>query len=157
MNKQYILIKQNINLLFNHVIHENMSYISLIKKRENIKNLYLNEYKKLDNKKEKMWKCDDIKKWDINYENFNVDNIRLLKDKKYAKSKMLYKETKEYEKIKNNFEYINYMNKNELDFFLNNYFMSFKYFLQNFVKGYYPSLNDFINSLSNLSSYINEN
>ena len=155
INKQNILVIKNINFLFNFTLHESLAYVSLTKKRENIKNLYINEYKKLDQKKEKMWKYEDIKKWEINYENFNVDNVLLLKDKKYAKSKMLYKETKEFEIIKNNFEYINHMNRTELEFFLNNYFNGFKYCIQNFVKDFYPTLNDFINSWSSLSVFVN--
>ena len=155
IKKQNILVKKNISFFYNFVLHDSLAYVSLIKKRENIKNLYITEYKKLDQKKEKLWKYEDIKKWEINYENFNVDNILLLKDKKYAKSKMLYKESKELEKIKNNFEYINYMNKNELEYFLNNYLDGFKIFMQNFVKDFYPTLNDFINSWSSLSVFIN--
>ena len=155
IKKQNILVKKNISFFYNFVLHESLSYVSLIKKRENIKNLFINEYKKLDQKKEKIWKNEDIKKWEINYENFNVDNALLLKDKKYAKSKMLYKETKEFEKIKNNFEYINHTYKTELDYFLSNYLNGFKYFIQNFVKEFYPTLNDFINSWSSLSVFIN--
>ena len=155
IKKQNILVKKYIGFYYNFTLHESLAYLSLIKKRENIKNLYINEYKKLDQKKEKMWKYEDIKKWEINYENFNVDNILLLKDKKYAKSKMLYKETKEFEVIKNNFEYINYMNKNELDYFLDNFIYGFKYFMQNFVRDFYPTLNEFINSWSGLSVFVN--
>ena len=155
IKKQNILVKRNISFFYNFVLHESLSYVSLIKKRENIKNLFINEYKKLDQKKEKIWKNEDIKKWEINYENFKIDNALLLKDKKYAKSKMLYKETKEFEKIKNNFEYINHTYKTELDYFLNNYLNGFKYFIQNFVKEFYPTLNDFINSWSSLSVFIN--
>ena len=155
IKKQSNLVKKNISFFYNYALHESLAYVSLIKKRENIKKLYINEYTKLDQKKEKLWKYEDIKKWEINYENFNVDNVLLLKDKKYAKSKMLYKETKEFEIIKNNFEYINYMNKSELEYFLNNYLDGFKYFIQNFVKEFYPTLNDFINSWSSLSVFIN--
>ena len=155
IKKQNILVKKYIGFYYNFTLHESLAYLSLIKKRENIKHLYINEYKKLDQKKEKMWKYEDIKKWEINYENFNVDNILLLKDKKYAKSKMLYKETKEFEVIKNNFEYINYMNKNELDYFLDNFIYGFKYFMQNFVRDFYPTLNEFINSWSGLSVFVN--
>ena len=155
IKKQNILVKKNISFFFNFTLHESLAYVSLIKKRENIKNLYINEYKKLDQKKEKLWKYEDIKKWEINYDNFNIDSILLLKDKKYAKSKMLYKETKEFEIIKNNFEYINYMNKSELEYFLNNYLSAFKYCIQNFVRDFYPTLNDFINSWSSLSVFVN--
>ena len=155
IKKQNILVKKYISFYYNFTLHESLAYVSLIKKRENIKNLYINEYKKLDQKKERMWKYEDIKKWEINYDNFNVDNILLLKDKKYAKSRMLYKETQEFEIIKNNFEYINYMNKNELEFFLNNFLDGYKYFIQNFVKEFYPTLNDFINSWSSLSVFVN--
>ena len=155
IKKQNILVKKYISFYYNFTLHESLAYVSLIKKRENIKNLYINEYKKLDQKKERMWKYEDIKKWEINYDNFNVDNILLLKDKKYAKSRMLYKETQEFEIIKNNFEYINYMNKNELESFLNNFLDGYKYFIQNFVKEFYPTLNDFINSWSSLSVFVN--
>ena len=86
IKKQNILVKKYISFYYNFTLHESLAYVSLIKKRENIKNLYINEYKKLDQKKERMWKYEDIKKWEINYDNFNVDNILLLKDTKYAKS-----------------------------------------------------------------------
>ena len=155
--KQNLLVKKNINSFYKYCLNESLSYLSLIKKRENIKNLYINEFKKLDLKKEKMWKYEDIKKWGINYEKnkFEIDNVKLLKDKKYAKKKMLYKETLELEIIKNNFGYINHMNKKELDYFLNNYLDGFKIFIMNFVKEFYPTLNDFINFWSDLSVFLN--
>ena len=158
INKQNILVQKNINAFYKFCINEELAYLSLIKTRENIKNLYINEYKKLDNKKEKMWKFEDIKKWGINYElklNYEIDNVKLLKDKKYAKKKMLHKESQELEIIKNNFGYINYMNKEELQPFLDNYLIGFKIFISNFVKEFYPTLNDFINSWSNLSIFVN--
>jgi len=158
ISKQNLLVKKNINAFYKYCLNESISYLSLIKKRENIKNLYINEYQKLDLKKEKMWKYEDIKKWGINYEknkNFEIDNVKLLKDKKYAKKKMLYKETLELEIIKNNFGYINHMNKKELDYFLNNYLEGFKIFIMNFVKEFYPTLNDFINFWSDLSVFVN--
>ena len=51
INKQNILVQKNINAFYKFCINEELAYLSLIKKRENIKNLYINEYKKLDNKK----------------------------------------------------------------------------------------------------------
>ena len=158
ISKQNILVKKNINAFYRYCLNESLSYLSLIKKRENIKNLYINEYKKLDSKKEKMWKYEDIKKWGINYEknkNFEIDNIKLLKDKNYAKKKMLYKETLELEIIKNNFGYINHINKKELDYFLDNYLSGYKTFIMNFVKEFYPTLNDFMNYWSDLSVLVN--
>ena len=68
---------------------------------------------------------------------------------------MLHKESQELEIIKNNFGYINYMNKEELQPFLDNYLIGFKIFISNFVKEFYPTLNDFINSWSNLSIFVN--
>ena len=68
---------------------------------------------------------------------------------------MLYKETLELEIIKNNFGYINHMNKKELDYFLSNYLDGFKIFIMNFVKEFYPTLNDFINFWSDLSVFVN--
>ena len=158
IEKQNLLVKKNINAFYKFCLNEDMEYLYLIKKRENIKNLYINEYRKLDIKKEKMWRYEDIKKWGINYEknkNFELDNVKLLKDKKYAKKKMLYKETQELEIIKNNFGYINHMNKKELDFFIDNYLSGFKVFIMNFVKEFYPTLNDFINYWSDLSIFVN--
>ena len=158
ISKQNLLVKKNINTFYKFCLNESLSYLSLIKKRENIKNLYINEYKKLDMKKDKMWKYEDIKKWGINYEknkNFEIDNVKLLKDKNYAKKKMLYKETLELEIIKNNFGYINHMNKKELDYYLDNYLDGFKIFIMDFVKEFYPTLNDFINYWSGLSIFVN--
>ena len=158
INKQNILVKKNINSFYKFCLNEGQEYLCLIKKRENIKNLYINEYKKLDTKKEKVWKYDDIKKWGINYEknkNFEIDNVRLIKDKKYAKKIMLYKETQELELIKNNFGYINHMNKIGLDYYLDIYLEGFKTFIMNFVKEFYPTLNDFIIYWSDLSIFVN--
>ena len=90
IEKQKLKKKKNINAFYKFCLNESISYLSLIKKRENIKNLYINEFQKLDAKKEKMWKFEDIKKWGINYEknkNYEIDNVKLLKDKKYAKKK----------------------------------------------------------------------
>ena len=158
INKQNILVKKNINSFYKFCLNEGQEYLHLIKKRENIKNLYINEYRKLDNKKEKVWKYEDIKKWGINYEknkNFEIDNVRLIKDKKYAKKIMLYKESQELELIKNNFGYINHMNKIGLDYYLDIYLNGFKNFIMNFVKEFYPTLNDFILYWSDLSIFVN--
>ena len=158
INKQNILVKKNINSFYKFCLNEGQEYLHLIKKRENIKNLYINEYRKLDNKKEKVWKYEDIKKWGINYEknkNFEIDNVRLIKDKKYAKKIMLYKESQELELIKNNFGYINHMNKIGLDYYLDIYLNGFKNFVMNFVKEFYPTLNDFIIYWSDLSIFVN--
>ena len=158
IKKQNLLVKNNINTFYKFCLNESQEYFCLIKKRENIKNLFINEYKKLDIKKEKMWKYEDIKKWGINYEknkNFDIDNVKLLKDKNYAKKKMLYKETQELEIIKNNFGYINHMNKEGVNFLLDNFINGFKVFIMNFVKEFYPTLNDFINFWSDLSIFVN--
>ena len=158
IKKQNLLVKKNINTFYKFCLNESQEYFCLIKKRENIKNLFINEYKKLDIKKEKMWKYEDIKKWGINYEknkNFDIDNVKLLKDKNYAKKKMLYKETQELEIIKNNFGYINHMNKEGVNFLLDNFINGFKVFIMNFVKEFYPTLNDFINFWSDLSIFVN--
>ena len=47
------------------------------------------------------------------------------------------------------------MNKKELEYFLNNYLDGFKIFIMNFVKEFYPTLNDFINFWSDLSVFVN--
>ena len=47
------------------------------------------------------------------------------------------------------------MNKEELQPFLDNYLIGFKIFISNFVKEFYPTLNDFINSWSNISIFVN--
>ena len=155
INKQNNLVKQNIKNFYKYIINESGSYFELIKKREIIKNNFSIEYKKINDRKEKLWKSEDVKNWGIDFESHDIDNALLFKDKKYAKSKMLYKESVLSNNLQNDLEYINYTNKKELKNFLEMFLKEFKNNLQNFVKEFYPTLNDFISTWSNLSVNIN--
>ena len=88
------LIKTHIKDFFYYVKMEGNSYKELIESREEIKNKYIYENNKLNNKKEKLWSLMDITKWEITEDIENIDRVSLMNDKIYAFSKMCTQETK---------------------------------------------------------------
>ena len=125
----------------------------MINRREEIRDKYIQDSNTLRIKKEKLWIENNIKKWDIIDDYNQVDNILLIKDKKYALSKMCTQDTLAVEKLKEQLGYANKMISNELKKFLNENSEKFMENMKDFVQKFYPSLTDGISVWTTLANY----
>ena len=98
-------------------------------------------------------------------EKFNIDKFekhfkdsnnldKLIKDKTYAFEKMCFKDTRELNFISNQLGYANKMNIYELKKMINIYCKRFIENFLNFDKEFYPSINDFLNTWTNMEVFI---
>ena len=146
-------IKESIKNFFKFVKLEGSAFLDMINRREEIRDKYIQESNTLRKKKEKLWIENNIKKWDIIDDYNQVDNVLLIKDKKYALSKMCTQDTLAVEKLKEQLGYANKMISNELKKFLNENSEKFMENMKDFVQKFYPSLTDGISVWSTLANY----
>jgi len=90
---QIEIIKPKRKDFFKHQRMETESYCELIKSRDVLKVKYIMDKTKLDARKEKLCQLMDVTKWEIIYDFNRVDKALLMKDKTYAFTIMLIKET----------------------------------------------------------------
>ena len=150
------LIKTHIKDFFYYVKMEGNSYKELIESREEIKNKYIYENNKLNNKKEKLWSLMDITKWEITEDIENIDRVSLMNDKIYAFSKMCTQETKIFENLRKQFGYCNKCSVDEFKKLINRYRETFINNLKNFSEKLYPNLGDEFNIWSIIASIDNK-
>ena len=154
LNNENEIIKEKIREFFKYQKLENLAYIELIEDRNQIKEIYLSEKKKLDEKKTKLYAYNDINKWEIE-ENYNNINFALIyRDKNYAWEKMCTKDTQALELIRQQFGYANYMNFSQLRKLINKNCKSYVENIKDFANSFYPSLNDSITLWSTLNTYV---
>ena len=146
-------IKESIKNFFKFVKLEGSAFLDMINRREEIRDKYIQDSNTLRTKKEKLWIENNIKKWDIIDDYNQVDNVLLIKDKKYALSKMCTQDTLAVEKLKEQLGYANKMISNELKKFLNENSEKFMENMKDFVQKFYPSLTDGISVWSTLANY----
>ena len=132
---------------------EGVAYEELVRSREELKNKYLSELKRLQMKKEKLWTMMDVKKWEIVEEFNNVDHILLMKDKVYAFSKMCGNETENVESLHKQLGYANKNNIEELKKMINRNRFNFIKNIKDFTEEFYPSLNDSLNVWTEVASF----
>ena len=153
LNNENEIIKEKIREFFKYQKLENLSYIELIEDRNRIKEVYLSEKKRLEEKKTKLYAYNDINKWEIE-ENYNNINFALIyRDKNYAWEKMCTKDTQAFELIRQQFGYANYMNFSQLRKLINKNCKLYVENLKDFANSFYPSLNDSITLWSTLNTY----
>ena len=153
LNNENEIIKEKIREFFKYQKLENLSYIELIEDRNQIKEVYLSEKKRLEEKKTKLYAYNDINKWEIE-ENYNNINFALIyRDKNYAWEKMCTKDTQAFELIRQQFGYANYMNFSQLRKLINKNCKLYVENLKDFANSFYPSLNDSITLWSTLNTY----
>ena len=145
-------IKESIKNFFKFVKLEGSAFLDMINRREEIRDKYIQDSNTLRIKKEKLWIENNIKKWDIIDDYNQVDNVLLIKDKKYALSKMCTQDTLAVEKLKEQLGYANKMISNELKKFLNENSEKFMENMKDFVQKFYPSLTDGISVWSTLAN-----
>lgn len=89
-------MRENFAKFFNYHTHEGDPLRELIKKRFSIKENYVKAEIKLSDKKEKLFKAQDFKKWELNKD--DLDKLSILKQNvEIAKQYMLPKETSQVE------------------------------------------------------------
>lgn len=106
------IIKDYCNLYFKYGYTEVSALKEFVKEREDKYAAYQKSLAVLDKKKEKLWSTKDVTKWSCNTEE-TIDYNELLSNKTLAFSKMLCKETKELEKLKDEFSFWNFQVKSE--------------------------------------------
>ena len=159
-NWRKIILKQNeisknlVKDFFKFINLEGQSYSELIDRREELKQKYVSELTRVNTKKEKIFNSKDINKFELNPDDNTVDKEQLIKDKSYAFEKMCYKDTRELNFVSNQLGYANKMNIYELKKMIKIYC---KRFIENFFKfdqDFYPTINDFLNTWSNMEVFI---
>jgi hypothetical protein len=146
------IIKDNIKNFFKYVKMEGKSYSELIASRDEIKNKFIYENNRLNQKKDKLFVTMDITKWEITEDIEKIDRILLMNDKNYAYSKMCTHETLIFENLRKQFCYANRNNIDELRKLTNKYCESFMKNLEEFSDKLYPTLGDSLNIWSIIAS-----
>jgi hypothetical protein len=153
LHNQNDLINNNIRYFFKYISMENNAFNELIQERLTKKEEYSKEMNKLNKKKEDLWNSRDINKWDItNYD--NIDRYLLVKDKEYAFSKMCTSETIIVNNLHNQLNFANYTNTEQLKIIIK---IDRERFINNiklFAKDFYITLNDSLNTWSELGSFV---
>ena len=159
-NWRKILLKQNeisknlVKDFFKFINLEGQSYSELIERREELKQKYISELAKVNAKKEKIFNSKDVNKFELNLEDHDIDKDKLTKDKSYAFEKMCFKDSKELNFIYNQLGYANKMNIYELKKMIKIYCKRFLENFRNFDKEFYPTINDFLSTWSNMELFI---
>ena len=132
---------------------ENDAFNELIQERLLIKEEYSKEFNKLNQKKEDLWNQKDINKWNIT--NFdNIDRFLLIKDKDYAFTKMCTSETLNVTNLHNKLNFANYTNNEQLKLIIR---IDRERFINNiklFANEFYITLNDSLNTWTELGSFV---
>ena len=149
------IIKNNIKDFYKYINMETDSFNELLLERDLIKNTYDYEHNRLLSKKEKLWDNGDITKYEILDEYNSVDNLVLLRDKKYAFNIMCTRETQIENNLHKQLNYTNWMYNEELNSLINRNSEKFVENIKIFCDKIYPTLNDSFNVWSEIASYTN--
>ena len=150
------IIRKKIKDFYKYVKMEGEACLELYTKRNEIQDKYINENKKLQNKKDKLWTQMDISKWEI-MEDFNrIDKALLVRDKIYGYSKMCTIETNNLNNLEKKLGYVNKCCINELKKLVDKYKNSFVDNIKYFSEDLYPSINDSLNVWSQMASSIED-
>lgn len=150
------IIRKKIKDFYKYVKMEGEACLELYSKRNEIQDKYINENKRLQNKKDKLWTQMDISKWEI-MEDFNrIDKALLVRDKIYGYSKMCTVETNNLNNLEKKLGYVNKCCINELKKLVDKYKNSFVDNIKDFSEDLYPSINDSLNVWSQMASSIED-
>ena len=152
--KKNVIIKEQIKHFFKREKNENAIFIDLFENRENLRQKYITEKNKLNAKKEKLYKINDINKWEIEDNYGKVDQARLMRDKNYAFEKMCTRNTQSLENIHKQLGYINFMNALQLQDKIEKNEKKLIENIKQFTEIFYPSINQEIAAWSPLHTYI---
>jgi len=154
LTKQRLLIKDHIKDFFKYINLEGHAYSELIVRREELKDKYNSENARITAKKEKLFTAGDINKMELNLDDKSIDKQRILKDKPYAFDHICLADTRELEKLNNQLGYANKMNMRELRKIIKEYCIRFVDNLAAFDQAFYPSINDMLNTWTNLENFV---
>ena len=152
--KKNVIIKEQIKHFFKREKNENAIFIDLFENRENLRQKYITEKNKLNAKKEKLYKINDINKWEIEDNYGKVDQARLMRDKNYAFEKMCTRNTQSLENIHKQLGYINFMNVLQLQDKIEKNEKKLIENIKQFTEIFYTSINQEIAAWSPLHTYI---
>ena len=153
--KQNEIFKTYLKDFFKFIGMECGAYTELIVKRNNLKNKFFEETKKLNATKERLWAGGDPSKWEIIDNYNNIDIVHLKSDKMYAFSKMCTQETNHVINLGNTLGFYNRRNMQELKKLMkkncNKYMNDLKIFTDNF----YPTLTDSLTVYTSMQMFVN--
>ena len=153
IHNQNDLIDNQIRYFFKYISMENNAYNELIQERLEKKEEYEKEANKLNQKKEEAWKERDYNKWNItNYD--NIDRVLLIQNKDYAFSKMFTSETQHVTNLYNKLNFANYTNNEQLKLIVKKDRERFINNIKLFSQEFYITLNDSLNTWSELASFV---
>ena len=147
------MIKKHMKTFFKYIYIESKAYNELIERREDLRNKFITENQKVTAKKEKVFATGDINKFELG-DDRNIDKERILKDKPYAFEYICKSDTNGLLKIYNQLGYANKMNIVELKKMINEYCVRCINNIKNFDAEFYPTINDFITSWSNMETFV---
>lgn len=151
--KQNDLVKNHMKDFFKYVNFEGRAYTELIERREELKLKYSTENSKLTAKKEKVFSTGDISKFEL-ADDKNIDRERILHDKPYAFEHICKNDSRAVEKVFNQLGYANKMNMRELKKMIKEYCVRYVDNVKKFDQEFYPSINDFISTWSNMETFV---
>ena len=152
--KQNELFKTYLKDFFKFMGMECSAYTELIVKRNSLKNNFVEEQKKLNAKKEKLWAGGDSTKWDIIDHYNNIDRLRLMTDKMYAFTKMCTQETNHLANLGNTLGFYNRRNMQELKKLMKNNCSKYMEDLKEFTDNFYPTLTDALTVYTNILMFV---
>ena len=148
------VIRRRVKDFFKYVRMEGEAYLELFSKRDEIQNKFLNDSKKLQAKKDKLWASMDVSKWEILEDFGRIDRVLLVTDKIYGCSKMCTTETNILNNLQKKLGYVNKCSIDELKKLVNKYKNSFVENIKLFSKDLYPNINDELNVWSQMASAV---
>ena len=131
------------------------AYNELIVKRNNLKNNFFEEQKKLNAKKEKLWAGGDPSKWEIIDDFNNIDRMKLMSDKMYAFTKMCTQDTNHMINLGNTLGFYNKRNMQELKKLMKNNCNKYMKDLKDFTDNFYPTLTDALTVYTSIQMFVN--
>ena len=153
--KQNEIFKTYLKDFFKFMGMECEAYNELIVKRNNLKNNFFEEQKKLNTKKEKLWATGDASKWEIIDDFNNIDRMKLMSDKMYAFSKMCTQDTNHMINLGNTLGFYNKRNMQELKKLMKNNCNKYMKDLKDFTDNFYPTLTDALTVYTSIQMFVN--
>ena len=153
--REIILLNNDLREYFRFIKNEFHSLKDLALKVDTHKMTYSKAEERLTAIKESLFKSQDINSWELNPIDMN-NRLALLSDKNLAFSKMLPKETKKMNQVKNLYGF--YVNSviNEYERFRNSNGKTHKESITNFIKSLNEALNEFNVNLCDYMTYFVE-
>lgn len=152
--KQNEVVKEKIKDFFKFIRLEGQAYTELIKMRNDMKSKYNSEKQKLDSKKEKLFATKDISKYETNPDDNRIDLAKLTTDKKYAFEHMCFKDNQNVAMMYNQLGYLNKTTITELKAIIKGYCKRYIDNFKVFDTQFYPTLNNFIETWTNLETHV---